>query len=404
MERKLGNWINKYIEYTRHDESPEIFHRWTAYVVLSAAINRNCWVDRGYYKLFPNLYVLFIGPSGVGKSTSSGIGIELLRESTLRVNIYKDFITSGALMEFMSRATVNMEFTKGSKTLVIKKTPLLLYASELGNLLSVRSGIRELTLLLTELFNKQGDHEDTTNKRGSISIKKPCVTFFACCFPSWLEEELTSISLRSGFLGRMLVVYANSKRHLAPEIKLTESDKTLRKDLLHDLEIIGALYGPMAFSKEADRFWQSWYQSLPTECGGQDVEIEVDGFLSRKPAFVHRLAMIHSLARDNSMVIDIEDLQEAQRLLNVCQMHMQGIVPTTERFRVLTKIKHNMLKLSEKTGKDVIQKSDLMKRISRFANVKILDEVLEQLILEGQVSLEGRKIKLYKDIMLADMN
>ena len=136
MKRVLTNWIDSYVQFTRHDEAPERFHRWTAIMVLSAAVNRNCWMDRGYYKTFPNLYILFVGPSGVGKSSSSGIGVELIRESTLKLNIYKDSITPPALIDFMSRAVINME-VEGK---VIQKTPLLLYASELGNLLICTNG------------------------------------------------------------------------------------------------------------------------------------------------------------------------------------------------------------------------------------------------------------------------
>ena len=378
FERKLPNWIDSYVQFTRHDEAPECFHRWTAFAVLSAAINRNCWMDRGYYKTFPNLYILFVGPSGVGKSTSSGIGVELLRESTLKLNIYKDSITPAALIDFMSRSVISMEL-EGK---VIQKTPLLLYASELGNLLSVRTGVRELTLLLTELFNKQGDHEDTTIKRTNIKIKKPCLTFLGCCFPSWIEEELISSALRSGFLGRMLVVSASAKRKLSEIITLTDADVELKADLLNDLEIIGAMFGEMRFSEPAETMWRNWYMTLPTDFSQVSENIEVEGFIARKAQFVQRIAMLLSISRGNSMTIEIDDIQEARKMIEVCEGNSRGLGFKSEDYRLIERLKVSMVNLAKFKQTNQIQLSDLMPRVSKSMNARKLAELLEQLIIE----------------------
>jgi energy-coupling factor transporter ATP-binding protein EcfA2 len=378
------------MHYTRHDESPNQFHRWTAYTILAAAVNRNIWMDRGYYKLFPNLYVLFIGPSGVGKSSSSGIGIELLRETTLKVNIYKDFITPPALVEFMSRSSVSTEFQFGGKTVLTQKTPLLLYASELGNLLSIRSGIRELTLLLTELFNKQGDHEDTTNKRGTIKIKKPNVTFLGCCFPEWIEEELVSISLRSGFLGRMLVVVGNIKRHRASKINLTPEDLLLKKDLIHDLEIIGALYGELQWSPEAQAAWEAWYNDQPIDMSVDGMEIA--GFGSRKAQFIQRLAIINAIGRSNNLLVTEDDLRTGIKMVRYCEGNIRNMGAVSEDYKEVQKIKKNLTVFCKKVPMATIDLGVLMKRTSQWVKKKRLEEVLEQLALEGFIDIRGRKI------------
>lgn len=389
FERKLEDWIKAYVKFTRHDEAPEIYHLWTAYAVLSAAVNRNCWMDRGYYKSFPNLYILFVGPSGVGKSTSSGIGVELLRESTLKLNIYKDFITPPALIDFMSRSVVSIEV--GGR--MIHKTPLLLYASELGNLLSVRSGIKELTLLLTELFNKQGDHEDTTNKRSTIRIKKPSVTFFACTFPGWIEEELSSISLRSGFLGRMLVVAATAKRRLAEKIVLTPEDLELRKELIDDLESIGAMYGEMRFAKPAESMWSNWYQSLPKDFSDHADNIEVEGFMARKPQFVQRLAMLTAIAKGR-LVIEVGDILIARKLVDKCEESTRSLGFRSGDYLLTERLKRSLVSLAKFKNTNKLQLSDIMPRVSKVMNARKLEELLQQLIIEKFCALQGRVVEL----------
>lgn len=392
MQRRLPDWISSYLHYTRLDESPEVFHRWTAYAILAAAVNRNCWMDRGYYKLFPNLYVLFIGPSGVGKSSSSGIGVDILRETSLQVNIYKDFITPPALIEFMSRSSVSTEFKVGEKTIITNKTPLLLYASELGNLLSLRSGVRELTMLLTELFNKQGDHEDTTNSRGSIKIKKPNVTFLGCCFPEWIEEELVSISLRSGFLGRMLVVTARSKRHRLCDITLSEADIQLRLDLIHDLEIIGAIYGEMEWEPEAHTLWHAWYNAQPMDMGTDDKEIA--GFSSRRAQFLQRLAMLTSISRGNGRIISASDFNIAEKLVMACEHNIKDMGDVSDSYKQVIRVKRNLIAYAKGKSNVEIDLSTLMRRMSKSLSKKQLDEVLEQLDLERFIEIKGRKITI----------
>lgn len=390
MQRRLTNWIDSYLHFTRYEESPTRFHLWTAITIISAAVNRNCWMSRGYYKTFPNLYVLFIGPSGVGKSTSSGIGVEILRETSLKVNIYKDSITSPALMNFMSQSKVVCDLSDGK---LQEKTPVLIYASELGNLLSQRTGVRELTLLLTELFNKQGDHEDTTNVRGKIKITKPCVVFFACCFPGWIDEELTSVALRSGFLGRMLTVQESAKRHRKDEIVLSKLDWELRADLIHDLELIGALYGQMEFEKEMKKYWKEWYMKQPLEFGYSGAGVE--GFTSRKAQFVQRVAMIYSLARSDLLEVIKEDFDSAFQLVSACEGTIKTLGAINPKHDKFQKALIYMEKTAKLNAEGDIDLSILMQKISWFMDKKQLDECIEQLELEGRIKRVGiRKLRI----------
>jgi hypothetical protein len=357
-------------------------------------------MDAGYHKVFPNLYVLFIGPSSIGKSSSSAIGIEMLQSTSLKLNIYKDSITSAALLKFMSESAIRMEI-EGK---VIQKTPTLLYASELGNLLSIRTGARELTLLLTELFNKSGDHEDRTNSRGSIKIAKPCLNFHGCCFPGWIDEELPSMSLRSGFFGRMLVVKAMSLRHKqGGESHITKEDMELKDKLIADLEVIGALYGQMVWSPEAKIEWLDWYKTQPMDFSDSSETIEVEGFIGRKAQFVQRLAMLSAISRENpELVVGVKDLRFGHKLVKECEKAARSLGVKSESFLKIEKLKQAIESLCTKTGSREIDLSLLMRNIAWFMDKKKLEEAIEQLHLEKYAELVGRKLKVFgekKDVI-----
>jgi energy-coupling factor transporter ATP-binding protein EcfA2 len=393
--RRLDNWLTSYIKYTRHSEASTSFHVWSALTTLAAAVNRNIWMDWGYYKSYPNLYVLFVGPSGVGKSTSSGIAIQLLRDAQLRVPIYKDFITPQGLVQFMSESKVSVE-CNGK---ISYKTPCLVYASELGTLLTRTAGIQELTLVLTELFNKQGNYEYRTKGSGFIYVENPNVTFWACCFPQWIDEELSSAALRSGFLGRMLVVNNTKRRFWKEGMTLSVDDQMLREDLIHDLQIISSLYGEIKWRPEAKVKWSKWYINQETEYTQGTDNIEVEGFISRRAQFIQRVAMLLAVAQRNELEIDIADFDLAFDLIRDCEHATRGIGQTTVYFTNIQKLKKNLIGLSKLRGDLKLKLRDIMTRVSKFMRKVELEESLEQLVMEGFCKYDKQEVVLFPDLI-----
>jgi hypothetical protein len=292
----------------------------------------------------------------------------------------------------MSESAIAME-VEGKRVL---KTPTLLYASELGNLLSIRTGARELTLLLTELFNKSGDHEDRTNSRGNIKIIKPCLNFHGCCYTGWIDEELPTASLRSGFFGRMLVVKATALRHKkGGENRLTKADEELREKLIADLEIIGALYGQMIWDIEAKKAWLKWYENLPIDFGESSDSIEVEGFVGRKAQFVQRLAMLSAVSRDNpDLIVSLKDLQFGRAMVRECEATARSLGVKSESFRDMEKLKRDIKTLCVKKHSNTLDMSEVMRKVAWYMDKKKLDEAVEQLHLEGYAERVGRKLKV----------
>ena len=400
--RRLDNWIKSYLHFTRHHLAADIYHLWTALAMLSIAVNRNCWMDAGYYKTFPNLYILFVGPSGVGKSSSAGIGLKILQEANtnanLQLSIYSDSLTAAAVVECMSLSTVTMEVNG----VIHVKTPVMIYASEIGTLLNLRNSVRELTLLLTELFNKDTDYESRTKAGGKTVIRNPNLTFFACCFPEWINEELNSISLRSGFLGRILTVASSKKRNKGGVIKLTKEDERIREDLVHDLGIIGNLSfaasptrgsGEMVWEPEAKKEWDRWTDTLPLDLTS-DETIEIQGFTSRKAQYVQRIAMLSSLSRGNTLEVNLEDFQFGLELVTVCERNAKGLKVKPDHADKTDKLKGVILRLMKKKKDVIVPIREIMPYVFRQMTTQEVDTAIGVLCGIGFCELVGRKIKV----------
>ncbi|KKL20109.1 hypothetical protein LCGC14_2458730, partial [marine sediment metagenome] len=97
--RRVEDWLTGYLEYTGDQESPSLFHLWVGLSVIASALGREVWINRGYYTLFPNMYVVLIGASArVRKTSAIRIGYELFREALPNNTLISQKITPEALI------------------------------------------------------------------------------------------------------------------------------------------------------------------------------------------------------------------------------------------------------------------------------------------------------------------
>ena len=74
-------WLETYLKYTEHLESPTLFHQWVAMAVAGHVLGRKVWLVRGgEYCIFPGqMMVVLVSPSAVArKSTAIEAGVKLI--------------------------------------------------------------------------------------------------------------------------------------------------------------------------------------------------------------------------------------------------------------------------------------------------------------------------------------
>ena len=77
VPRRLGSWIESFLEYTEILPSPPLLRRWAAISYVAAALERKVWVRTMGSDLYPNLYTFLVGPPGVGKGVAIAAGERL---------------------------------------------------------------------------------------------------------------------------------------------------------------------------------------------------------------------------------------------------------------------------------------------------------------------------------------
>ena len=320
MPRRFSNWLKAYMNYTRDSESPTSFHFWTGVSVLAGALRRRVWIDMKKFQWTPNFYIILVGPPGVAaKSTSISMGTSLLSQIQ-GVKFGPESMTWQKLARSLSDAIEYVQYTDLSGTQDrIAMSCLTIQVSELGTFMQYEND--QLLSFLIRMWDGQKDkfrHE--TVGSGSVEIDNPWLNIIGATTPSWLKSNFPEAMVTGGLTSRMVFVYGDKKRGLIPYPDAIIPDaeyKQLRADLISDLDEISKLSGPYRLSQFAREWGESWYADLnnPDLRPQHLASDRFGGYLARKQTHLHKFAIILAAAKRSKLVIEEDDLREADSIL-----------------------------------------------------------------------------------------
>jgi len=333
MPRKFANWLKAYMDYTRDSESPNTFHFWTGVSTLAGALRRRVWIDMKKFQWTPNFYIILVGPPGVAaKSTSISMGTSLLSQ-VKGVKFGPESMTWQKLARSLSDAIEYVEFTdlNGSRDRIAMSC-LTIQVSELGTFMQYEND--QLLSFLIRMWDGQKDkfrHE--TVGSGAVEIDNPWLNIIGATTPSWLRSNFPETMITGGLTSRIVFVYGDKKRALIayPDAVIPDAQyKQLRSDLISDLTEIASLSGPYRLSSFARDWGEAWYadhnnpdlrpQHLSSERFG--------GYLARKQTHLHKFAIVLAAAKRSQLIIEEDDLIEADQILQDNERDMIRVFDT----------------------------------------------------------------------------
>ncbi len=75
------NFIDSYLHYIGHSESPTTFQRWSIITALSAWLGKRFYLKHGHSQINSNMYVMLMGAAGTRKSTAIKVASKLLKKA-----------------------------------------------------------------------------------------------------------------------------------------------------------------------------------------------------------------------------------------------------------------------------------------------------------------------------------
>jgi hypothetical protein len=312
MTRKCNNWIDTYISYTKGTEAPRLFHFFAGVSCIAGALRRKVWIDQIRFKWFPGMYIVLVADPGIAtKSTTADLAMELL-QAVPGIKFGPDNVTWQSLVTSFAGACESFEWNGEYHPM----SPLTLVASEFGSLMDLHN--QEMVNLFITLWDGRKKYEKETKMSGTDVVEAPWINLLACTTPSWIATNMDQLATSGGLTSRTIYVFAEAKANYIAYLDeyAPTGLEQLKADLTHDLEHMAVnLAGPFTISPEARSWGRQWYEDLWTKHYSIDAPDWSKGYIARKQTHVHKLAMILSASRNDSMRITQDDLQLADQML-----------------------------------------------------------------------------------------
>lgn len=312
------------MEYAQYSEAPNIFHFWTGVSTVAGSLRRRVWIDQKYFMWTPNFFVVFVAPPGiVQKSTTAGIGMNLLRRVP-NIHFGPNSVTWQALVQSFQNATEAIDLPDNT---IISQSALTIESSEFGTFLDPQD--RVMVDVLVELWDgRTGVWEKRTKSQGGESISNPWINLIACTTPDWIAGNFPQYMIGGGFMSRTIFVYADEKRQYIayPKDHIPEHFDKMGDLLVEDLEHISkALVGEYTLTNEAKKWGEVWYEALYRK---KDPALDDERFASyfaRKQTHVHKLAMVIAASCRDDLIIEQEDLEQADGIMKAVERDMPKV-------------------------------------------------------------------------------
>jgi hypothetical protein len=400
-QRHFPDWLRAYMEYTQYSEAPDKFHFWTGVSVIAGALRRRVWMDMGYYQWTPNMYIVFVAPPGiVSKSTTANIGMKLLKEID-GIKFGPDAVTWQALAQSLAQSTEMFEYVEKETGEVQyhSMSAITIVSSEFGTFLNPND--REMVDVLVSLWDGQiGAWKKATKTMGDDVIENPWMNIIACTTPDWIAGNFPEYMIGGGFTSRTVFVYADQKRQYVayPKYALnpTVFEET-RKKLIHDLEIIATeICGEYELSPEARKFGEEWYLSHHKNKPPHLDNERFLGYLARKQTHVHKLAMVLTASRSNSLIIERDMLEAAVEIVTALEGDMPQVFSNIGRSDT-TRLADTIIRFVHNHGG--MEKIELYRHVFKQVPFKDFQEVIEAGVNAGYLKLvaQGGKIFVFPD-------
>ena len=328
--RNFPDWINAYMKYASVTEAPKRNHFWSAVGTVAGCLRRRVWIDMKRFQWYPSFYIIFVGPPGViAKSTTIDIAMDLLRQVP-GIKFGPNAITWQALVSAFANASESFQYGEEWHPM----SPLTLVASELGSLLNLQD--RDMINLLIELWDGKKTYEKITKMSGNDIIEAPWINLQAGTTPHWIADNMPQAMIGGGLSSRCIFVYGDQKeRYIAYVDEMVgKEDQAMRAKLIADLEIISNLTGPYHISAAARAWGAEWYEKFWRNAASRMDDQMLEGYAARKQTHMHKIAMVLSASRSDSLVIEVEDLQLANQMLEDLEADMNRVFSKIGRSEV----------------------------------------------------------------------
>lgn len=411
---KRLNWVDSLVQECQHVETPQSWLWWSFLVCVSSAAGNNYYLKslRGDLIYKPNLYIILLGESGLGK----GFPINRAKLLISKADVTR-VIAGRSSIQAIVKELATSRSVEGKPPITDSRGCII--NGELST--AIISDPDSLTIL-TDLFDGHYNPEWTNMLKGDgkEKLKDPYITALFGSSPAHFYDSIPQVNIEGGYIGRNLIIYEEKRSRevdLLDEIEIGENgnrdtdkfeDVIVPKYVPHLVEI-AKRKGQIKPTEDARKLFNEWRRKWRAT-----QTVDKTGFLNRVPDHTLKVAMCLSLADwDFNGEIKTEDMEDAIAKVtgliyaNKKTSDGRGVDPLA----VVTKIVLDLLIAAE--SQELTRKKLLQRGYGHY-NSFTLDQSIENLLEMGWVTrvkvgvgsnmdwlvrLHGEPLESYKEFM-----
>lgn len=311
LERELWSLIPehgllyRYCLYTSRHEAPLAYHLFSILVAIGAILANRVWLPFGDKKLYPNLAVILLGPSGLKKSSAADVAMEMLQELEL-TKVYSEQITPQALVEAMASMPQGV-----------------IYAPEMSVFLGKQKYMEGIVPLITRLLDCPSRWSSERVTRTTIVLRDVAPSALWCTNAKWFIENTPEDTFSGGFIPRHILVIQEDTARL--EAFPGNDNPQERANLMGEMAALHRHEGQVSMTKIGREAYVSWYREHKSKEKASGHEL-IATSLRRKPTTLLRLWMCLHIAEHHTLVLCEQCLFTAVRLLDWVERFVPGLI------------------------------------------------------------------------------
>lgn len=314
--RKLSSWIQGFLEYTEKTGSPEIWRKWTGIYTVAAAMERKTYVITSKGTLFPNLYIIIVGPAGAGKTIAANSAYEMMTHLDEH-HVAPTALSRASLIDALIEAERKVPTRKMDD--VLRFNALAVFANELGTLIPAYEN--DFINVITDIYDGKRYEEKKRTSKLHHKMEAPLLNFLAATTPSYLNNLMPEGAWDQGFISRTKLIYSGEENYV-DLFTHVENNSDLHKALVHDLLTIGALEGRFVFEADAIEAIRTWMLAREEP---KPTHPKLQFYNKRRSSHLLKLCMIASAATRDDLKITLDVYAEAYDWLLEAEAAMPDI-------------------------------------------------------------------------------
>jgi len=313
FDRQLPDWLDGWNAFMSNSEAPTIFNKWVGVSMIAAVLERKCYLNWDK-QLFPNFYIVLVGPPGCRKGTAMGPGRKLLEE--MNIKLVAEATTREVLIKRLKDSRENYENLELNE--IHAYSAMTCFSEELTVFLGYNQ--QQLMQDLANWYDCVPKWKYDTKHQGTDDIEGVYFNLCGATTPKLLRESMPVESFGGGLNSRIIYVYAREKGALVIFPFLKKEQPELYEKLNQDLQWIRLMSGEFKPEQSFLDSWEAWYPKQFNNALKDNEKMQ--GYLERRPTHLLKLGMIINASRGGDMKLTDEDFTRGLTLLEEVEIKM----------------------------------------------------------------------------------